>query len=105
MFGIAFRSGLAAGLAAFLAFAYIGKPLPRGKIVWTSFLAYAISNNVGLASLGKTCALGLILDAIISIFLLPFERPDAISSTFRRTRTIAASSAQGISIGPESRER
>ena len=32
-----------------LAFAYIGKPLPRARIALTSFLAYAISNNVGLA--------------------------------------------------------
>jgi phosphatidylglycerol lysyltransferase len=34
-----------------LAFAYIGKPLPRARIALTSFLAYAISNNVGLAML------------------------------------------------------
>ena len=34
-----------------LAFAYIGKALPRARIVLTSFLAYAISNNVGLAML------------------------------------------------------
>jgi phosphatidylglycerol lysyltransferase len=34
-----------------LAFAYIGKALPRGRIVLTSFLAYAISNNVGFAML------------------------------------------------------
>ena len=32
-----------------LAFAYIGKALPRARIALTSFLAYAISNNVGLA--------------------------------------------------------
>lgn len=29
------------------------------------------ANHVGLASLGQTCALGLILDALISLFLLP----------------------------------
>ena len=34
-----------------LAFAYIGKPLPRGQIVLASFLAYAVSNNVGFAML------------------------------------------------------
>jgi phosphatidylglycerol lysyltransferase len=31
-----------------LAFAYIGKSLPRARIAFTSFLAYAVSNNVGL---------------------------------------------------------
>lgn len=34
-----------------LAFAYIGKVLPRARIAVTSFLAYAISNNVGFAML------------------------------------------------------
>ena len=34
-----------------LAFAYIGKALPRARIAMTSFLAYAISNSVGLAML------------------------------------------------------
>jgi phosphatidylglycerol lysyltransferase len=34
-----------------LAFAYIGKTLPRARIALASFLAYAISNNVGLAML------------------------------------------------------
>ena len=34
-----------------LAFAYIGKALPRARIALTSFLAYAIANNVGLAML------------------------------------------------------
>ena len=34
-----------------LAFAYIGKTLPRGRIAVASFLAYAISNNVGFAML------------------------------------------------------
>jgi phosphatidylglycerol lysyltransferase len=34
-----------------LAFVYIGKKLPRGEIALTSFLAYAVSNNVGLAML------------------------------------------------------
>ena len=29
------------------------------------------ANNLGLASLGQTCALGLIIDALISLFLLP----------------------------------
>jgi len=30
------------------------------------------ANNLGLASLGKTCALGLVIDSLISIFLLPW---------------------------------
>ena len=34
-----------------LAFAYIGKALPRARIAVASFLAYAISNNVGFAML------------------------------------------------------
>ena len=34
-----------------LAFAYIGKTLPRAHIALASFLAYAISNNVGFAML------------------------------------------------------
>jgi phosphatidylglycerol lysyltransferase len=34
-----------------LAFAYIGKAMPRGRIALTSFLAYAIANNVGFAML------------------------------------------------------
>ena len=34
-----------------LAFAYIGKALPRARIALASFLAYAISNNVGFAML------------------------------------------------------
>ena len=29
------------------------------------------ANNLGLASLGQTCALGLLIDALISLFLLP----------------------------------
>lgn len=33
----------------FIAFAYIGKRLPRRQIAATSFLAYAIANNVGFA--------------------------------------------------------
>ena len=35
----------------FLAFAYIGKRLPRGDVALASFLAYAIANNVGFAML------------------------------------------------------
>ena len=35
----------------FLAFAYIGKHLPPPRVAMTSFLAYAISNNVGFAML------------------------------------------------------
>ena len=35
----------------FLAFAYLGKHLPPRRIAVTSFLAYAISNNVGFAML------------------------------------------------------
>jgi phosphatidylglycerol lysyltransferase len=34
-----------------LAFAYIGKALPRARIALASFLAYAISNNIGFAML------------------------------------------------------
>jgi phosphatidylglycerol lysyltransferase len=34
-----------------IAFAYIGKRLPRSRVVAASFLAYAISNNVGFAML------------------------------------------------------
>ena len=34
-----------------LAFAYIGKTLPRARVALASFLAYAISNNVGFALL------------------------------------------------------
>jgi phosphatidylglycerol lysyltransferase len=34
-----------------LAFAYVGNPLSRARIVGASFLAYAISNNVGFAML------------------------------------------------------
>lgn len=37
-----------------LAFAYIGKTLPRARIAVASFLAYAISNNVGFAMLSGT---------------------------------------------------
>jgi predicted exporter len=29
------------------------------------------ANNLGLASLGQTCALGLVIDALVSLFLLP----------------------------------
>src|SRR5262245_9827452 len=35
----------------FLAFAYVGKRLPWPRVALTSFLAYAISNNVGFAML------------------------------------------------------
>ena len=35
----------------FLAFAYLGKRLPARRVAMTSFLAYAISNNVGFAML------------------------------------------------------
>ena len=35
----------------FLAFAYVGKSLPWRRVAMTSFLAYAISNNVGFAML------------------------------------------------------
>jgi phosphatidylglycerol lysyltransferase len=35
----------------FLAFAYVGKHLPWRRVAMTSFLAYAISNNVGFAML------------------------------------------------------
>jgi hypothetical protein len=30
------------------------------------------ANHIGLASLGQTCALGLVIDALISLFLLPW---------------------------------
>jgi predicted RND superfamily exporter protein len=42
-----------------------------GAAAAAGFGSIGWANNVGLASLGKTCALGLVLDAIISIFLLP----------------------------------
>jgi len=35
----------------FLAFAYLGKHLPPRRVAMTSFLAYAISNNIGFAML------------------------------------------------------
>ena len=35
----------------FLALAYVGKQLPRCRVAMTSFLAYAIANNVGFAML------------------------------------------------------
>ena len=60
----AWRVALAAALTAanyvvltgcdFLAFAYLGKRLPRSRVVLTSFLAYAIANNVGFAMLSGT---------------------------------------------------
>jgi len=34
-----------------LAMLYIGKRLPRGRVGWVSFLAYAVANNVGFAAL------------------------------------------------------
>jgi uncharacterized protein len=35
------------------------------------FGSLAWANNMGLATLGKTCALGLLIDGVISLFLLP----------------------------------
>src|SRR6202008_735994 len=35
----------------FIAFAYVGRSLPRWRIAIVSFLAYAIANNVGFAML------------------------------------------------------
>jgi predicted RND superfamily exporter protein len=35
------------------------------------FGSLAWANNMGLATLGKTCALGLLIDGMISLFLLP----------------------------------
>ncbi|MDR3402886.1 MAG: MMPL family transporter [Chthoniobacter sp.] len=49
--------GLVISLCAFSASAGFG------TISW--------ANHVGLASLGQTCALGLVIDALISLFLLP----------------------------------
>ena len=44
-----------------LAFAYIGKALPRARIALTSFLAYAIANNVGLGdAVGRFGAVSLL---------------------------------------------
>jgi predicted exporter len=40
------------------------------------------ANHVGLASLGQTCALGLVIDALISLFLLP-----RVWTLIHRTRT------------------
>jgi predicted exporter len=37
----------------------------------TGFGTISWANHAGLASLGQTCALGLIIDALISLFLLP----------------------------------
>ena len=34
----------------FVAMAYVGRRLPKGRIAWVSFLAYAIANNVGFAA-------------------------------------------------------
>jgi predicted RND superfamily exporter protein len=51
-----------------------------GAAAAAGFGSIGWANNLGLASLGKTCALGLLLDAVISIFLLPvawkFFHPD-----------------------------
>ncbi len=38
------------------------------------FASISWANNRGLASLGQTCALGLVIDALISVFLLPEAR-------------------------------
>jgi len=35
------------------------------------FGSLAWAGNAGLATLGKTCALGLLIDGVISLFLLP----------------------------------
>jgi phosphatidylglycerol lysyltransferase len=35
----------------FIAFAYIGKRLARARVAMTSFIAYAVANNVGFAML------------------------------------------------------
>ena len=35
----------------FMAMTYIRKRLPRGRVGWVSFLAYAVANNVGFAAL------------------------------------------------------
>jgi predicted exporter len=37
----------------------------------TGFGSLAWASNTGLAALGKTCALGLLIDGVISLFLLP----------------------------------
>ena len=42
------------------------------------------ANHIGLASLGQTCALGLVIDALISLFLLPR------AWTFLHRRNVAA---------------
>ena len=34
-----------------LAFVYIGKPLARARVVFASFVAYAVANNVGFSML------------------------------------------------------
>jgi predicted RND superfamily exporter protein len=38
------------------------------------FATLGWANNIGLASLGQTCALGLAIDAVVSVFLLPPAR-------------------------------
>ena len=35
----------------FVAMAYVGRRLPRARVAWVSFLAYAVANNVGFAAL------------------------------------------------------
>jgi uncharacterized protein len=51
----------------------------------TGFGTLAWAGNMGLATLGKTCALGLVIDGLISLFLLP-----RVCSVFWRKRQSAA---------------
>jgi predicted RND superfamily exporter protein len=50
----------------------------------TGFGSLAWAGNMGLATLGKTCALGLLIDGMISLFLLP----RALSMFFVRKRVL-----------------
>ncbi len=52
------------------------------------------ANHIGLASLGQTCALGLVIDALISLFLLPW-----VWTFLHRSRTQKPSAAEPQSKG------
>ena len=50
----------------------------------TGFGSLAWAGNMGLATLGKTCSLGLLIDGMISLFLLP----RVCSMLFRKSQTV-----------------
>jgi len=35
------------------------------------FASLAVSNNAGMASLGKVCATGIVVSMLVSVYLLP----------------------------------